>query len=61
MQTCYLQEVEGEYHFQHKCTNYLSQKQALDLEINDLYPNIKNLDGTLRLIYLLSAGIDVAK
>ena len=55
--------MEDEYNFLHKCTKYLSQRQALDLKrhVNDFYLNIRNLDATLRLIYLLSARTDVAK
>ena len=58
---CDLPEVEDEYHFLHKCTKYLSERQALDLKLNYLYPNIRNLDDILWLIYLLSAGTGVAK
>ena len=49
--------------YQTRCTriSHLFERQALDLKLNDLYTNIRNLDDTLRLIYLVSAGIDVAK
>ena len=57
---CDGQEVENEYHFLHKCTNYVSERQALDLKLNNLYTDIRNLNATLRLLYLHGADTDVA-
>ena len=47
--------MEEEYHVLNRRTKYLSERQAVDLKLNDLYPNIWNLGDILRL-YLLSAG-----
>ena len=58
---CNLQEIEDEYHFLNRCTKYLSERHALDLKLHELYPNTQNLQDNARLMYLLSAGTDVAK
>ena len=53
--------MQDEYHFLNRCTKYISERQALDLKLNDLSPCARNLDDTFRLLYLLCAVTDVAK